>query len=141
MSASRHLPSRSVPPISARPSGRIRCARRRTDSPLRSSARTWRPMSFLITLDGLSAHAPDGRVLFDNLSLTFGRERTGLVGRNGVGKTTLLRLILGEAEPGAGAVSVSGRIAVLRQALSPPSDATLAELLDAAGPLARLRRL
>ena len=60
-------------------------------------------MSSFITLDGLSQTTPDGRVLFENLSLAFGRERTGLVGRNGVGKTTLLRLILGELAPAAGA--------------------------------------
>ena len=49
----------------------------------------------LITLDGLTFRSPDGRVLFENLTLAFGRERTGLVGRNGVGKTTLARLIMG----------------------------------------------
>ena len=86
----------------------------------------------LITLDGLSFRSPDGRVLFENLTLAFGRERTGFVGRNGAGKTSLLRLILGEAQPVAGAVSGSGRIAVLRQALSPPPGASLADLLGAA---------
>jgi ATPase subunit of ABC transporter with duplicated ATPase domains len=95
----------------------------------------------LITLDGLSQTSPDGRVLFENLTLALGRERTGLVGRNGVGKTTLIRLILGEATPAAGAVVVSGRIAALRQQLSPPPGATLADLLGVAEPLARLARL
>ena len=80
-------------------------------------------MSSLITLDGLSQTTPDGRVLFENLTLAFGREKTGLVGRNGVGKTTLLRLILGELEPAAGAVSVTGRVAILRQQLQPPPGA------------------
>ena len=95
----------------------------------------------LITLDGLTQLSPDGRVLFENLTLAFGRERTGLVGRNGVGKTTLVSLILGEVQPTAGAVAVSGRVAVLRQALSPPSGASLADLLGVAADLARLARL
>jgi ATPase subunit of ABC transporter with duplicated ATPase domains len=98
-------------------------------------------MSSLITLDGLTHLGPDGRVLFENLTLALGRERTGLVGRNGVGKTTLIRLILGDAQPAAGAVTVSGRIAALRQQLAPPPGATLADLLGVAEPLARLARL
>ena len=98
-------------------------------------------MSFLITLDGLSDTTPDGRVLFENLTLSFGRERTGLVGRNGVGKTTLLRTILGEHAPAAGAVTVAGRIAVLRQQLAPPPGATLADVLGVTAPLAALARI
>ncbi len=98
-------------------------------------------MSSLITLDGLSLASPDGRALLDHLSLAFGRERTGLVGRNGVGKTTLLRVILGEAAPAAGAASATGRIAVLRQQLQPPPGARLADLLGVAAPLARLARI
>jgi len=98
-------------------------------------------MSSFITLDGLSHTSPDGRVLFEHLTLAFGREKTGLVGRNGVGKTTLLRLILGELGPAAGAVGVSGRIAILRQQLQPPPGARLADLLGVAEPLARLARI
>ncbi|HEY3796844.1 MAG TPA: ABC-F family ATP-binding cassette domain-containing protein [Caulobacteraceae bacterium] len=98
-------------------------------------------MSSLITLDGLTQLTPDGRVLFDNLTLAFGRERTGLVGRNGVGKTTLLRLILGELTPAAGAVRVDARVTVLRQSFAPPPGAALADLLGAAEPLAQLARI
>jgi ATPase subunit of ABC transporter with duplicated ATPase domains len=97
-------------------------------------------MSF-ITLDGLTQLSSDGRVLFENLTLAFGREKTGFVGRNGVGKTTLLRLILGETEPAAGAVTVTGRLAALRQQAAPSPDARLADLLGVAEPLARLARL
>ena len=35
-----------------------------------------------ITLSGLSYSTPDGRLLFDNLNIAFGAERTGLVGRD-----------------------------------------------------------
>ncbi len=98
-------------------------------------------MPTLIAVEELSYRAPDGRLLFENLTLTFGPERTGLVGRNGVGKTTLLRLILAELEPLAGVVRRRGRIAVLRQALAPPPGATVADLLGVSGALARLGRL
>ncbi|HTX49698.1 MAG TPA: ABC-F family ATP-binding cassette domain-containing protein [Caulobacteraceae bacterium] len=95
----------------------------------------------LITLDSLAQFSPDGRLLFDNLTLAFGRERTGLVGRNGVGKTALVSLILGETQPAAGAVTVGVRVAALRQALAPPPGASLADLLGVAGELARLKRI
>ncbi|HEX7759478.1 MAG TPA: ATP-binding cassette domain-containing protein, partial [Caulobacteraceae bacterium] len=97
--------------------------------------------SSIVTLDQVSFRSPDGRSLFDNLTLSLGAERTGLVGRNGVGKTTLLRIILGELAPASGAVSVTGRLAVLRQIVSPPPDATLADLIGVRATLDRLDRL
>jgi len=98
-------------------------------------------MSPLITLDGLSFQTPDGRLLLDNLALAFGAERTGLVGRNGVGKTTLFRLLLGELSPSAGSVTVRGRIGVLRQALAPDPGLSVAGLLGVSDALARLARI
>jgi ATPase subunit of ABC transporter with duplicated ATPase domains len=47
----------------------------------------------LVTLNGVAARTPDGRGLFDNLTLAFGRERTAVVGRNGVGKSNLFDAI------------------------------------------------
>lgn len=93
-----------------------------------------------ITATNLAWSTPDGRPLFANLDLSFGPERTGLVGRNGVGKTTLLKLIAGNLPPTAGAVSVQGRLAVLRQAVQVAADETLADLFGVAGDLAVLRR-
>ncbi len=44
--------------------------------------------------------------LFDSVSFKINRrERVGVVGRNGHGKTTLFRMIVGEEEPDAGAIS------------------------------------
>jgi len=94
-----------------------------------------------ITLSALTFALPDGRVLFSDLDFSFNQERTGLVGQNGVGKSTLLRLIAGELAPTSGAVSVSGRIGVLRQVLEPSPDETLADLFGIAGALACLRRI
>ncbi|WP_425503817.1 ABC-F family ATP-binding cassette domain-containing protein [Rhizobium metallidurans] len=81
-----------------------------------------------ITLSNLSWSTPDGRPLFSNLDLSFGAERAGLVGRNGVGKTTLLRLITGELAPQSGSVAVSGRLGVLRQAVQVEAEQTVADL-------------
>ena len=47
----------------------------------------------------------DGRILFENATAGIPpRHKVGLVGRNGVGKTTLLRLITGEISPDDGEI-------------------------------------
>jgi len=97
-------------------------------------------LTAFITLSALACRTPDGRELFSNLDLAIGAERVGLVGRNGVGKTSLLRLILGELAPAAGSVAINGRLGTLRQ--SPPSESsTLADLLGVRVALARLDRI
>ncbi|SMF19944.1 ATPase components of ABC transporters with duplicated ATPase domains [Xaviernesmea oryzae] len=96
-----------------------------------------------IALSDLSWSTPDGRTLFSNLDLSFGPERAGLVGRNGVGKTMLLRIITGELSPTSGTVSVSGTVGVLRQSVQVAADETIADLFgarEALGLLARAER-
>ncbi len=97
-------------------------------------------MPVSITLSGLSYSTPDGRSLFENLNIAFGAERTGLVGRNGVGKSTLLRLIAGELTPRSGSIGFGGRIGVLRQIVAPPPDVIVADLFGIREPLAVLAR-
>ncbi len=93
-----------------------------------------------IALSCLSWTTPDGRSLFSDLDLSFGPERAGLVGRNGVGKTTLLRLIAGELRPHSGSISVNGSIDALRQSVQVDPAETIASLFGATGALALLRR-
>ena len=97
-------------------------------------------MSASITLSHLSWSTPDGRPLFSDLELRFDGARTGLVGRNGVGKTTLLRLIAGELLPQTGKVVVTGALGVLRQTVQVTPDQTIADLFGAHEALALLRR-
>ncbi|MDX2642573.1 ABC-F family ATP-binding cassette domain-containing protein [Streptomyces sp. PA03-1a] len=68
---------------------------------------------------GLSFRWPDGTPVVDGLSLTIGRGRTGLVGANGTGKSTLLKLLAGRLPPTRGSVTVGGSLAYL------PQDVTL----------------
>jgi ATPase subunit of ABC transporter with duplicated ATPase domains len=96
-------------------------------------------MSALLTLDSVTLRRPDGAPLCGPLSLAMGAERVGLVGRNGMGKSTLLRIIAGEAPPASGSVTVTGRLGVLQQ--NPPASWTIAEALGVAGALALLERV
>lgn len=68
-----------------------------------------------VTLTSVAYATPDGTRLFSDLDLAFGPKRTGLVGRNGTGKTTLLRLVSGELQPLSGTVARPDRIGLLRQ--------------------------
>lgn len=72
-------------------------------------------------------------LIFENVSfLVNAGERVGLVGPNGCGKTTLLRIIMGEAPASSGSVAISPpdlRIGYLPQGLEPPPDAVVGDVL------------
>ncbi len=95
----------------------------------------------LITLDGLAARKPDGGALFENLHLSFGRERTALVGRNGAGKTTLLEIVAGLRPPSEGAVTRHGRVGLLRQSLALAEADAVADVLGVSAALAVQARI
>jgi len=93
-----------------------------------------------ITLSHLAWSTPDGRPLFSALDLGFTAERCAIVGRNGVGKTTLLRLIAGELQPRAGRITASGTIAMLRQIVDVAPHERIADLFGVRAGLALLAR-
>lgn len=66
--------------------------------------------SKILNLKNLGA-AQGGRQLFEGLTLHFTKTRKlGIIGRNGLGKTTLLRIILGELPPAGGEVDAGENI-------------------------------
>jgi ATP-binding cassette subfamily F protein 3 len=70
------------------------------------------------------------QVLFDDINLNINnREKIGLVGRNGHGKTTLFHLILGETLPDSGIISIPKgyRIGYLQQHINFTKDTVLEE--------------
>ncbi len=70
-------------------------------------------MSIRITLEKLCFVINDNT--YEDISLSFGTEKTGLVGKNGIGKTSLVRMIMGQLEPRTGRISADARIAYLPQ--------------------------
>lgn len=98
-------------------------------------------MSPSIHLTDLCWGTPDGLPIISELTLSFGRQRTGLVGRNGVGKTSLLRLITGDLQPHSGSVSVSGRLAVSHQVIHPRPGQTVAKAFGAKDAFEVLQRV
>ncbi|MFD4265213.1 ABC-F family ATP-binding cassette domain-containing protein [Rhodococcus sp. NPDC058481] len=71
-----------------------------------------------LAISDLAFSWPDGEPVFDGLGAVFGTGATGLVGLNGTGKSTLLRLIAGGLTPDRGSVTVHGSLAYLRQDLA-----------------------
>jgi energy-dependent translational throttle protein EttA len=78
---------------------------------------------------------PGGTELLRDLSFTVrDGDRAALIGANGVGKSTLLSLIAGDAQPASGTITVDGRLAVMRQLVgiadtSPHAPQTVRDLL------------
>ncbi len=93
----------------------------------------------MIRLDSISKR--HGRqILFLEASAVLNRgERVGLVGPNGAGKTTIFRMIVGEEEPDAGAVSIERGVSVgyfSQDVGELKGRSVLAETLAGAGPVA-----
>ncbi|MFJ3508657.1 ATP-binding cassette domain-containing protein [Streptomyces luteogriseus] len=88
-----------------------------------------------------------GRRVLDGVCLTASPgHRIGLIGENGVGKSTLLRLLAGVDEPDAGSVTRPAGLGFLHQEMPFDAGATIAAVLDdalreAREDLAELERL
>ncbi|MGI9051818.1 MAG: ABC-F family ATP-binding cassette domain-containing protein [Ilumatobacteraceae bacterium] len=73
-------------------------------------------MAGSIQVSHVSWRRPGGEELLHDISFGVGEgQRAALIGANGVGKTTLLRLITGELSPTEGTISIDGRLGVMRQ--------------------------
>jgi ATPase subunit of ABC transporter with duplicated ATPase domains len=94
----------------------------------------------LISLHNLFYALPDGRLLLNNLNESFGDERAALVGRNGVGKTVLAKLMAGLLSPSSGAVAGRGTVFYLDQMTDPSRFSTVAGLAGTEEALGAVRR-
>ncbi len=81
-----------------------------------------------VTLEGVSYQLPDGSPLFSDLNLHLDQRHTGLVGRNGVGKSVLAHLIAGDIAPTAGRCLRTGKVYYLAQHITHAPGQTVADL-------------
>ncbi|MEV9592710.1 ATP-binding cassette domain-containing protein [Klebsiella pneumoniae] len=82
-----------------------------------------------------------GQTLFGPLSVSLEPSLCGLVGRNGVGKTRLLRLLAGLDSPAGGHIERAAAVASVAQQPTLTPETTLATLLGYASVFAALSRL
>jgi len=94
-----------------------------------------------LSLQGVSCQLPDGRLLFSELDETFDLRRTGLVGRNGVGKSVLARLLAGLWPPTSGRLLVHGTTHYLAQEPRRDAGSTVAAVAGVAPILEALARI
>ena len=86
----------------------------------------------VISLSGVSFAWPDGTPVLTGLDLLVPSGRSALVGVNGAGKSTVLRLVAGELSPTAGHVDVAGEVGHLPQDLTLDAGRSVADFLGIA---------
>lgn len=89
-----------------------------------------------VDVNNISFHLPDGRPLLDEVSFRVGDGATvALIGPNGTGKTTLLRIISADLDAHGGAITRSGGLGVMRQFVGQVRDtSTVRDLLLTVAP-------
>lgn len=93
-----------------------------------------------ISLSRVSWVTPEGHPVFREIDLNFGSRRTGLVGRNGVGKSTLLRIMAGNLKPSSGSCSTAGTGYLMHQVVQPAAADRIADLFGVRAALDVLAR-
>lgn len=84
----------------------------------------------MLILNNISYIHPNRDLLFDNISLIVNqREKTALIGNNGVGKSTLLKIIADELQPSDGQVQVDAKPYYIPQIFGQFNHLTVAQTL------------
>lgn len=85
----------------------------------------------MILLQNISFGFPGGDLLFNHISLTIpSLTKSALVGSNGIGKSTLLKIIANEIQPLDGTVNIQGDIFYVPQMFGNFNHLTIAECLN-----------
>ena len=90
-----------------------------------------------IAVSRLAWQLPGGDELFRDVGFRVGNgDRVAIVGANGVGKSTLLKLITGDLQPSDGTISVDGELGVMHQLVGTADHpaTTVRELLVSVAP-------
>jgi ATPase subunit of ABC transporter with duplicated ATPase domains len=86
----------------------------------------------MLTVNRFSKTYADNVILKDVSFIVNAGERAGLVGPNGCGKTTLLRLVTGQEAADSGSVQMAASAGYLAQGFAAPPGATLQSCLNVA---------
>ncbi|PIB62794.1 ABC-F family ATP-binding cassette domain-containing protein [Pseudomonas sp. 2995-3] len=95
----------------------------------------------LVSLQHVSFQFANGETLLDDLTLSIDYTPTGIVGRNGRGKSILARLLAGVLAPSCGTLDGKARVAYVAQSLTLQPGASLAQITGTAQALAALERM
>ncbi|WP_158998483.1 ABC-F family ATP-binding cassette domain-containing protein [Pigmentibacter ruber] len=99
-------------------------------------------MTSPISVSDVGYSLPDGTLLFKNFNFSIQKgEKVGLVGKNGVGKTTLLRLLTGEIATTQGDIKIKGKTTYFPQNLNDFANKSLAEILGVKEKLTSLQNV
>ncbi|WP_455930020.1 ABC-F family ATP-binding cassette domain-containing protein [Pseudomonas fluorescens] len=95
----------------------------------------------LVSLQHVCFQFANGETLLDDLTLSIDYTPTGIVGRNGRGKSILAQLLAGVLAPSSGTLDGKARVAYVAQSLTLQPGASLAQITGAAQALAALERM
>ncbi|WP_340052906.1 ABC-F family ATP-binding cassette domain-containing protein [Pseudomonas sp. JAI120] len=95
----------------------------------------------LVSLQHLCFEFANGETLLDDLSLSIDHTPTGIVGRNGRGKSILAKLIAGVLLPTSGALDCAASVAYVPQYLAVTAGETVTHIAGVAEALAALERM
>src|SRR3989338_10820739 len=95
----------------------------------------------VIVANDISFEVRGGVSIFKNLSVSLNGKKSGLVGKNGVGKTTLLRLFVREVEPTKGKIQKTGAISYLPQDYQLNLNQSVADVLGIKNTLEALAKI
>lgn len=95
----------------------------------------------ILMLERVSFVLPDGKPFVSKFTEQFDHRHTGLVGRNGAGKSLLAKILSGQVTPTSGLRRCSGRVRYLAQHLSPQHYHNVAMLAGVDTWLAALKRI
>lgn len=93
-----------------------------------------------ILIHQLHYTTPGDKLLFQGLSLALNNEKVGLIGNNGSGKSSLLKLITGEILPDSGTIRTIGSLAYCPQELADKHQ-TVADIFHVSEKCAALSRI
>ncbi len=94
-----------------------------------------------VTLSALGFHFPDGSAVFDDVSVSLSGHHVGIVGSNGGGKSTLMRMIIGELAPTSGSIDRPSAVGYVPQDISMQRSRCIDDLIGVADIRSALSRI